>query len=142
MIQTTDPLNIGALYNAGSCLQYKILAKMQNIICLEEQSIGVFLIPENEFRYQYTAINPIKTWPTIPCIVKQYGIHFCGGTRYGFDWITRKFISLNECFFNTDKETTQDYFAGNGNKKKYSNNYEILEFKTIEELLTWLNWEE
>ena len=138
MIQTNDPLLTGTVYNAGSCLEYKIIAKMHDIICLEEQSIGVFLIPEYEFRQMYTAINPVKIWPDIPNIHKQYGICFCGGTKYGYDWITKTFVSLNKITFDVEGNTTQSFFEGFGNIKGCTNNYEIRQFNTVLELLNWL----
>ena len=140
MINHIDPLAIGSTYKYIEIHSiYTIKAKLNNIICVQNNNKEISLWQQDTFRLAFTAIHPIKTWPDTPNINKQYGIHFLGRTHYGYDWITEQFVAPDKKYFLHTDETIQEYFIGNGVKSKYQNTYEIKEFNTIEKLLEWLN---
>jgi len=139
-VQMNDNIQIGDMYT-GNGMDCMVVAISDSHICL----CGPLKTEIHEmavFRVCFTKKNPHKSWPNKPDSNKFYGANYCGGTTYAYCPVNDRFYSRdgrNICKSERD-ETTEMYFLGNGNLSKTTNNYQIIEFDNIKDLIIWLDW--
>jgi len=102
---------------------------------------GIKILDCASFRFFYTKKTPYKSWPDKPNPFKFYGANYCGGTKYAYCPARDEFFSCdNKPLCQEGTETAEMYFKGDGNISKTLNNYQIIEFDSLKDLIKWLDW--